>query len=294
MSVSYERAYQSPHPGIRTSLPVLMTHRCLLMNELCKEFRYQQFTPEGIEIIQSNIATEASVSLTVNGQKWLTFQCSPGELEALAIGFLYNEGFIRSMNEVDNIHVCANKENVDVWLTHSVQKPETWRRTSGCHGGTSSNDLEQDLFLPVNTPFVMSPDQIYKLMEQFLTDQMPHSKSGGVHTSALADGTLQLFQTRDIGRHNTVDKIAGRILLDKLSIEVPVIITSGRISSDMLQKAVRLRVPMIISMRSSSQMGIQLAEEWGITLISSARRGRFNLLSHPERILPPFQQEAQS
>lgn len=279
---------KQPNYGFRASLPVMKDHWCSIMNDVCKEFQYQQFTPEGIEIIHSNIAIEAPVSLSVNGQIWLTFQCSPNELEALAIGFLYNEGFIRSLDEVANIHVCANKENVDVWLTHAAQKPETWRRTSGCHGGTSSKDLEQDHIDPVNIPFRVSPEQVYNLMDQFLTEQMPHSKSGGVHTSALADGTLQLFQTHDIGRHNTIDKIAGHILLEKLHIEIPVIITSGRISSDMLQKAVRLRVPMIISMRSSSQMGIRLADKWGITLISGARRGRFNLLTHPERILPSF------
>lgn len=255
------------------------------MNDVCIKFSYQQFTPESIDIVQTNIAIEAAVSLTVNGQIWLTFQCTPSELEAMAIGFLFNEGFISSMAEVENIHVCTNKDNVDVWLTHSVQKPASWRRTSGCHGGTSSVDLERDHFDPVVTDFVMSPNQIYSLMDQFLAEQLPHSKSGGVHTSALADGATALFQTRDIGRHNTIDKISGRILLDKLHVRTPVIITSGRISSDMLQKAVRLRVPFLISMRSTSQMGISLADEWGVTLISGARRGRFNLISHPERIL---------
>lgn len=255
------------------------------MNDVCINYSYQQFTAEGIEVIDSNIAIEAPVSLTVNGQIWLTFQCTLSELEALAVGFLFNEGFIQSMDEVENIHVCANNDNVDVWLTHGVQKPVSWRRTSGCHGGTSSADLARDRFEPVVTNFAMSPDQVFSLMDQFLTDQMPHAKSGGVHTSALADGCTSLFQTRDIGRHNTVDKIAGRILLEKLNVRTPVIITSGRVSSDMLQKAVRLRVPYLISMRSTSHMGINLADEWGITLISGARRGRFNLFSHPERIL---------
>jgi len=255
------------------------------MNDVWINYCYKQFTPDGSEAIQSNIAIEAPVSLTLNGQIWLTFQCTPSELEALAVGFLFSEGFIQAMDEVENIHVCAKNDNVDVWLTHAVQKPTAWRRTSGCHGGTSSADLARDQFDPVVTDFALSPDKVFSLMDQFLAEQTPHAKSGGVHTSALADGTTSLFQTRDIGRHNTVDKIAGRILLEKLNVRTPVIITSGRISSDMLQKAVRLRAPYLISMRSTSQLGISLADEWGITIISGARRGRFNLFSHPERIL---------
>lgn len=257
------------------------------MNDGRVTLSYQQFTRERIETVRSNVAVEEPVSLTVNGQVWLTFQCTPEELDALAVGFLFNEGFIQTMDEVENIHVCENKDNVDVWLNHSVQKPASWRRTSGCHGGTSSADLERDHFEPVSNPARLDPNQVFSLMDLFLSEQVPHSESGGVHTSALADGTKQLFQIHDIGRHNTFDKISGRILLDKVEVETPILLTSGRISSDMVQKSVRMGAPFLISMRSASQMGISLAEQWGLTLISGARRGRFNLLCHPERILMP-------
>ena len=222
------------------------------MNEGHVSLTYQQYTPDGVSTLQSNIAIEAPVSLTVNGKVWLTFQCSPFEIEALGVGFLYNEGFIQSIDEVENIHVCEQKDNVDVWLNHSVQKPETWLRTSACHGGTSSVVIEREKFSPVVNHASMKPEQIFNLLEQFLKKQAPHSESGGVHTSALADGDTQLFQVTDIGRHNTFDKIAGRILMDKLVIQTPVLISSGRISSDMLQKSVKMQAPFVISMRSAS------------------------------------------
>lgn len=245
---------------------------------------YQQFTNDSVAIVQSNIAVEASVSLTVNGLAWITFQCTPKELDALAVGFLFNEGFIRGMDEFENIHICENKDNVDIWLNHSVDKPSSWRRTSGCLGGTSSADLKQDHFEIVKNPVQLIPEQVFDLMDLFLSEQVPHSESGGVHTSALVDGDRQLFQVHDIGRHNTFDKISGRVLLNKIDVQTPILITSGRISSDMVQKTVRMRAPLLISMRSASQMGIELADQWGLTLISGARRGRFNLLCHPERI----------
>ncbi len=243
-----------------------------------------QYSKEGSEEVSINIAVESPVSLTVNGQTWLTFQCTPENLEEMAVGFLFNEGFIRSMDEVANIHVCEQKDNVDIWLNHSVQKPASWRRTSGCHGGSTSADLERDHFEPVTNPIRLNPSQIFELMDQFLNEQTPHSESGGVHTSALADETALLFQIHDIGRHNTFDKIAGQILLRNMELKKPILLTSGRISSDMLQKSVRMQVPFLISMRSTSQMGIQLAEKWGITIIGGARRGRFNVFAHPERL----------
>ncbi len=248
---------------------------------------YLQYSPAGIESVQSNIAIESPVSLTVNGEVWLTFQCTPIDFEELAVGFLFNEGFISSLSEIENIHVCDQKDNIDIWLNHTIEKPAIWRRTSGCHGGNSSVDSVDNKFVKVESIATLSPEQIFELMDQFLNLQIPHSESGGVHTSALADGAVQLFQIIDIGRHNTFDKIAGRLFLDRLVVETPVLVTSGRISSDMVQKSIRLRAPFILSMRSASQLGINMADAWGITLIGGARRHRFNLLTHPDRIQTP-------
>ena len=83
---------------------------------------------------------ETPVSLTVNGEVWLTFMCTPVNLEAMAVGFLYNEGIIESMDEVEDVRVCEHGDNVDVWLNRSVEQPQSWRRTSGCTGGVTAVD----------------------------------------------------------------------------------------------------------------------------------------------------------
>lgn len=254
------------------------------MNDSHIPTQYLQYTREGSEPFQTNAAIESLVDLTVNGERWITFHCTPVDLEALATGYLFNEGFIDSFSEVENIHLCAQKDNIDLWLNHPVEKPSTWRKTSGCGGGVSAVEIEEDKIEQIAGDLLLSPSQIFELMDQFMTDQLSHAEFGGVHTSALADGGKQLFQVIDIGRHNTIDKITGRILMDHLKIKTPVIITSGRISSDMAQKASRLSVPFLVSMRSVSHLGITLSERYGITLISGARRGRFFLCSHPERL----------
>ena len=87
---------------------------------------------------RTNIISEQSINLTVNNELWLTFMCTPTDLEALAIGFLYNEEIIETMDEVASVRVCPEETNIDVWLNRSVKKPENWTRTTGCSGGETS------------------------------------------------------------------------------------------------------------------------------------------------------------
>jgi FdhD protein len=255
------------------------------MSNRHKTFEFKQYTSKDIELIPTNIAIESPVALTVNGKIWLTFQCTPDYLEQLAVGFLFNEGFVRKIEEVASIQVCEKRDNVDIWLNHEAVKPETWRRSSGCHGGTTSIDLDQEKIEPILSHSNLHIDQILSLVTSFLYNQPPHSETGGVHTSAIADGETLLFYQVDIGRHNTIDKIGGRLLMEGITPSLPIILTTGRVSSDMMQKAIRLRTPYVISIRSTSSESIRLANEWGITLLTGARKMRVNAFTHIERII---------
>jgi FdhD protein len=123
------------------------------------------------------------------------------------------------------------------------------------------------------------------LINQLFESQQLYRTSGGVHTSALCDGQRIQIVAEDIGRHNTLDKIAGRCLLEGISLPRRILLTTGRISSEMLQKSARLKASIVISRTSPSSLSIELAQKWGITLIGYARRNRFNIYTHPERIL---------
>ena len=95
------------------------------------------------ETMGTGVIVETPVSLTVNGQVWLTFMCTPTDLEALAVGFLFNEGVIKSKEEIELVKVCPSSDNVDVWLKNPVEQPKQWRRTSGCTGGATAVALGQ-------------------------------------------------------------------------------------------------------------------------------------------------------
>lgn len=240
-------------------------------------------------IKDAEVIVETPVSLTVNGVVWLTFMCTPVDLEALAIGFLYNEGVIKSLDEVIQVRLCAAGDNVDVWLNHAADKPEKWRRTSGCTGGFTSIDAEAALvpeaLSGTSNGVVLAAGQIAQLIDALFEAQDLYKRSGGVHTSILTDGkNLQTFG-EDIGRHNTLDKLAGKCLFNECSMAHRIIVTTGRISSEMIQKSARIGASIVISRTSPSSMSIRLAERWGITLIGYARRNRFTIYAHPERIM---------
>lgn len=250
-----------------------------------KPIQYQQYEFQKWKSLAAETIVETPVALTVNGTVWLTFMCTPLHLEAMAIGFLYNEGIIQSMEEVADVRLCEHGDNVDVWLKHAATQPQSWRRTSGCTGGVTAVDL----FVRENVSFNGShprvpPEAIGQLVEQLFESQSLYRETGGVHTSALSDGNQIVLVAEDIGRHNTLDKIAGMCLMQNIWPEQRILITTGRISSEMLQKAARLGAPILISRTSPSSLSIEMAERYGITLIGYARRHRFNVYTRPERV----------
>ncbi len=251
-----------------------------------RPIKFEQFNSHHSELFASEVIVEMPVSLTVNGQVWLTFMCTPIDLEAMAIGFLFNEGLVKDLNEVASVHVCKSGDNVDVWLYKSLQKPEKWRRTSGCSGGIT---FVEDQFTPVlhENGLTLSTSKVHAMVNDLFESQILYRASGGVHTSALSDGDRIRVIAEDIGRHNTLDKIAGKILLDNIVLPRKIMITTGRVSSEMLQKSARLGASIVVSRTSPSSLSIEMAESWGITLIGYARRNRFNVYTHAYRIVYP-------
>lgn len=243
-------------------------------------FKYQS----GEEPLREEIHTpvEKDVLLTVNGEEWLTFMCTPLQLDELGVGFLFNEGIIHSLKEIESYRVCKN-DLIDIWLSHPASKPEKWSRTSGCHGGRSASNAANPLLIPP-TNATLTPASINDLMKMLLESQKIYRHTRGVHGSALSDGQSILFSSEDIGRHNTFDKLAGAYLLSGKTIPHPLVLTTGRVSSEMIQKATKLRSQWVISLSSPTSKSVEFAQQAGVTLVGYARRNSFIVYSHRERI----------
>ncbi len=237
------------------------------------------------------VITEMPVTLSVNGETWLTFMCTPVQVEAMAAGFLYNEGIIQTKEQIADIRVCAAGDHVDVWLNHEAKKPDKWRRTSGCTGGVTSVEVElPEIYLTklkLYDSAALSANKVTLLIAQLFDAQELYRRSGGVHTSVLSDGEKAVATAEDIGRHNSLDKIAGKLLLEEINPSRRILLTTGRISSEMLQKSARIGAGIIISRTSPSSMSVTLAQKWGITIIGYARRTSFRIYTHPYRIIQP-------
>jgi FdhD protein len=253
------------------------------MQSTIKPIKYLKYNNPGWEALDAKIIVEAPVTLTINGEDWLTFMCTPTNLEELAAGFLFNEGLVQSASDLASVYVCEQATNVDIWTNNRVEKPAHWSRTSGCTGGMTSSETQTKIE-PAAVDELISPQILLDSMDQLFKTQQIYQETRGVHCSALSDGFEIRLHAEDIGRHNTLDKLAGMLLLHPIHLDRRIVLTTGRVSSEMLQKSTRLGASVIISRTSPSSMSIQLAQDYGITLIGYARHNQFYVYAHPERL----------
>ena len=235
--------------------------------------------------VRGVVPTEAVITLQVNGKVLVRLMCTPTRIEDLALGFLFNEGLIRTINEVAVLEICSGGDAVDVWLEHDIEVQMVRSITSGCSGGTTFEDLRSAQY-QVELSLVVTPEQVTALMEKLGDEAALHRRAGGVHAAALASGSGDelLCVAEDVGRHNTLDKIAGRCLRDGISTRGGVLLTSGRVSSEMVSKAAHMEVPVIVSRTSPTSLSIDLAQAWGMTLAGYTRRKSFRVYAGDKRI----------
>jgi FdhD protein len=222
---------------------------------------------------------------------------TPGNDVELAVGFLYAEGFIQANDDVIEVAHCARgdvqKLNiVEVRLAAHVLFDESrvtrsFPVTSSCGvcGAASLDALETAGLTPVGAEHVrISSTVIAALPERLRSAQELFEQTGGLHAAGLFAKDGSAFVVReDVGRHNAVDKVVGHALLGGAT-EERVLVVSGRTSFEILQKAVRARVPMVVSVGAPSSLAVELARRFGVTLVGFARPDGFNVYAGEQRI----------
>jgi FdhD protein len=233
---------------------------------------------------EGEVIEEGFVSIFVNGAELATVMSSPREQDRLALGFLCNEGIISSMDEVRAIHVCPSGACVDVWLRRSdFVRPTRLILTSGCGGGVTFDDLTKAIE-PLKSDRSIAPEKLFTLMNGMQQRGSLYARARGVHTSALSDGENLLAVAEDVGRHNTIDKLRGACLIEKIDPLGKILLSTGRISSEMINKAARMGCPIVASRTSPTSLSVKLAREWNITLIGYLRRDSMRVYAHAERL----------
>jgi len=242
-----------------------------------------------VEGVVDFVAVEQPVTLFVNGTQIVTLLCTPSELRELAVGFLLSEGILTTSASLTELTVNESDSTVKIELSNLPAHFNTLmsKRTisSGCGKGITFANVMGSEFqrIPVQQDMVTLED-VTKMLSVFRTISKLYLETGGVHSAALANNKELVFFSEDIGRHNAVDKLIGKAFLQSIPVQNHLLITSGRVTSEIMNKAGRNRFPILISRAAPSCMAIDYAEDMGITLVGFARGDRMNIYTWPKRI----------
>ena len=236
--------------------------------------------------VDDQVAIEDPLEIRVDGSPLVVTMRTPGNDEELALGFLYGEGLIDAARPAGpTADFAGNTVEVEGPLTRDPGA-RSFYTTSSC-GVCGKGALEE--VAVVSAPLPDGPEISRALAASLPSrlDQPAFTRTGGVHATGLfsAQGTL-LFSREDVGRHNAMDKVIGRALLDGLvPLAGRLLCVSGRLSFELVQKAAVAGAPILIGVGAPSSLAIELAADRGMTLCGFARRGSVNVYTRPERIL---------
>lgn len=275
-----------------------------------------RISEKGREPLTVAVVGESRWALYVNDQEVVTFMATPCNLHHLALGFLASENLITGLDEIASVRVNLAPDSAYWYIpalgldetrsmpiceqgVGSIQirvnrpvpfvVPERRIITSGCGGGVTFDDLSSRQ-APIVSDLHVSAGQVVALMQSLNAHATLYRETRGVHTSALADGSSVestprlLAYAEDVGRHNTLDKIRGECLMRGVDTRDGILLSTGRISSEMITKAAKMRVPIVISRTSPTSLAVELARAWNIALIGYAHAGQMQVYNGIERI----------
>jgi len=256
---------------------------------MIERFPILRITEQGRSQGEDIITKEFALTIILNNQELVTLLCSPTDLKYLAIGFLSFEGLVKSKDEIKKIIVDDQRGvvRVETEADKGVASELLFKRliTSGCGRGASfysAADVQGQL--KVESQIGISALEVFTLVNQFHHRSQVYRATGGVHSAALCDTKGILLFSEDIGRHNAIDKIFGECMLQDIPTDDRIIITSGRISSEILLKVAKRNIPILISKSAPTSLGVRLAADLGITLIGFVRGKRMNVYTDGWRV----------
>ena len=232
-------------------------------------------------------AGESLVRISVNSQELVTLTSSPHKLNELVVGFLNSQGIINDLDDIISLGVCADSGRAEIQIKEFKRPTAPIVLTSGCGSGISfarPSAVSRKSGRPDSQVPVFAPETVTSLMQQLNTRTEKYHQHGGIHSAAVGGNDQLLLFAEDIGRHNTLDRLAGEALLKGLSLEGKVLVTSGRISSEMVSKAAFLGIEVIASRTSPTDLAVKMCGELGITLIGYVRGASFDVYCCPEKL----------
>lgn len=257
--------------------------------EASVKYSISKFMRGRINDVEDEVAVESPITIYVNGKQLRVLHATPRELAELAIGHLTTEGFIKGLEEVIGLHVKNDEVHVDASADVEERMKLYYAKAINiiktmC--GRSSETLVESLPAKrVQSNIQWALSEIFKLVRKLNSDAFLYRRTGGVHAAIIADTKGVKILCEDVGRHNAVDKAVGAyILRESAYFNHTLLVCSGRLSSEIVLKAARVGIPILISISAPTSLGISLATQLGVTLIGFVRGFRCNIYTYPDRL----------
>ncbi|MDA8212369.1 MAG: formate dehydrogenase accessory sulfurtransferase FdhD [Clostridia bacterium] len=257
-----------------------------------EQFSYRQVTRlnKGVlETVEDMVIRESPLTIYFNDNELVTLLCTPDGMEELAIGFLTSEGLLKAPEDITKVKL--DQAQGIIWVeannADTIARKLFLKRyiTTGCGKGTTFyNIMDSALVKQPIAELTVSAGEIFALMKKVQEDSELYRSTGGVHGAALAMEGKIVFFREDVGRHNAVDKLFGRCFLDRIPLEDKILLTSGRISSEILLKVAKRGIGVLVSRSAPTDLAVKLGQELGITIIGFVRGSRMNIYSHEQRV----------
>ncbi len=241
--------------------------------------------------LQDDVVTESAVQINLNDTELVTLLSCAYEEKELGVGFLRTEGFIDGVEDI----VGFEQRDSSLYFTIPPEKFEKESRvqkyiTSGCGRGVSFAIAKKSLKLKGDEQDrapIVSAEAISDLMREFQNRSETFKSTGGVHSAALCAAEGILFFSEDIGRHNAVDRVIGKALLAGVATDDKVLLSSGRISSEIARKVAFADIPVLVSRSAPTTRALNIARELNLTVVGFARGRRMNIYTRREKVKTP-------
>jgi FdhD protein len=239
--------------------------------------------------VETAVVVERPLTLFLNGQEIVTMMTIGDHPDWLAVGYLVNQSMLRAGDRITGIDYDEELETVVVRTEGRTNFEEKLRKktlTSGCAQGTVFGDLMEEFDeVRLSETAILRTSWLYALAKKINTTPSLYLAAGAIHGCVLCREDEPLLYVEDVGRHNAIDKIAGYMHLHGVAPEDKIFYTTGRLTSEMVIKTVKMRIPILVSRSGFTAWGVELAQRAGLTLVGRAKGKRFVALAGEKRIV---------
>lgn len=261
---------------------------------ISKKYNIQVCSTDTQSEESQEILIEYKLSIFVNGIRYVNLICTHKNLQELVLGNLFTEGIIQEISEIKSIEILEDEGKAFVTLTNNDVFKDMIEATQGVRTVTTACGKQHSIayylmnhenLTPLELSFTITFSKVLAYMNDFQKSSDIYKSTRGIHSCALYSDQGLLYLMEDIGRHNAVDKALGYAINHGIDLSKTVLITSGRVPSDMILKIIKARIPILVARSVPTDVAIEMANKYNITLAGFARGTKLNLYSNEQRLL---------